>query len=261
MAAPSPEEILERTREEGRRRLSRPPLETSATALLGGFDIAFGIAAYAAAAAAVSSSVGPDVAHLVGAVAFGVGFVFVVVGRSELFTENFLVPVAGLERGRRGSYYKLLQLWSVALLLNLVGGSLLAVLLTSSGVLPDGSDEALTRLSEHVAGYAFSTSLISAVLAGALMTLMTWFVEGAAASTGVRIVMAWIVATLISLGVFNHAIVSTVELVFGMRYGASVDFGDLFANLGISVAGNVLGGLGLVTFVRFIQASGSGPER
>ena len=102
-----------------------------------------------------------------------------------------------------------------------------------------------------------TTGFISAVLAGALMTRMTWFVEGAAASGGLRIVMAWMVATLISLGTFNHAIVSTIEFVFGIRYGADVDVGDLFANLGISVAGNVIGGIGLVTFVRYVQASGA----
>ena len=53
MAAPQPEEIYERTREEGRRRLSRPVLELAATALVGGFDIAFGVALYGIAAAAV----------------------------------------------------------------------------------------------------------------------------------------------------------------------------------------------------------------
>ena len=83
---------------------------------------------------------------------------------------------------------------------------------------------------------------------------MTWFVEGAAESVGVRIVMSWIVGSLIALGTFNHAIVSTIELVFGMRYGAAVGVGDLFANLGLAVAGNLVGGLLLVTFARTAQA-------
>ena len=82
------------------------------------------------------------------------------------------------------------------------------------------------------------------------MTLMTWFVEGAAESMGVRIVMSWIVGALIALGTFNHAVVSTIELVFGMRYGASVSLGDLFPNVGVAIAGNAAGGLLLVTFAR-----------
>ena len=87
------------------------------------------------------------------------------------------------------------------------------------------------------------------------MTLMTWFVEGAAGSLGVRIVMSWIVGALIALGTFNHAIVSTIELIFGMRYGGDVGYGQLFGNLGVAVGGNFVGGLLLVTFARTVQAA------
>jgi formate/nitrite transporter FocA (FNT family) len=251
--APEPEEIYERTREEGRRRLSRPLLELAATALVGGFDVAFGVAAYALAAGAIDAGRTPSSA-LVGSLAFGIGFVFVVVGRSELFTENFLVPIAGLEGRDRQSLLKLGELWLATLVLNLAGGAVLAILLTSNGVLVGQSHGPVTDLAEHLAGYSVATSFLSAVVAGALMTLMTWFVEGAAESMGVRILMSWIVGALIVLGVFNHAVVSTIEIVFGMRFGADVGIGDLFANLGLAVGGNLVGGLLLVTFARTAQA-------
>jgi formate-nitrite transporter family protein len=256
MPAPEPERIYEETRKEGQRRLARPPLELAATALVGGFDVAFGIAAFALAARAIHGE-GRD---LIGAIAFGIGFVFIVVGRSELFTENFLIPVAGLERKRAGSWLKLGELWLVALVLNIVGGALLAVILTSQGVLPGGTSPPLVALAEHIAGYSTLTAFLSALVAGALMTLMTWFVEGAADSIGVRIVMAWLTGTLILLGTFNHAIVSTLELVFGMRYGADVDVSQLLSNLGLSVGGNLIGGLLFVTFVRSVQAAQAGRD-
>jgi len=255
-----PEQIYARAREEGRRRLARPVLELAATALVGGFDVAFGVVALGLAAGAVAGSVRPELAHLVGALAFGIGFVFVVVGKSELFTENFLVPVAGLDRRSRASWLKLGELWSGALVLNLVGGVTLALIVTSKGVLPRGSQGELARLAERITSHSWTAELVSALVAGALMTLMTWFVEGAAETTGVRVVMSWIAGTLIALGTFNHAIVSTIELVFGMRYGAAVGVGDLFTNLGLAVAGNLVGGLGLVTFARFAQAFGSGRD-
>jgi formate-nitrite transporter family protein len=253
--APSPEEIYKRTRTEGRRRLSRPLLELSATALVGGFDIAFGVAALGLASGAVEARSGAGVAHLVGAIAFGIGFVFVVVGRSELFTENFLVPITGLSRDR-GSWLKLAELWAAALVLNIAGGLVIALLLTSQGVLQTGTSHALVRVADHLAGYDPTTAFLSAIAAGALMTLLTWFVEGAD-SPGVRIVMAWLVGALIALGAFDHAIVSTIELVFGMRYGADIGIDQLFANLGLSVAGNLAGGLLLVTFARSAQAFGA----
>jgi formate/nitrite transporter FocA (FNT family) len=117
VSAPEPEQIYERTREEGRRRLSRPVLELAATALVGGFDVAFGIAVYGLTAAAVAPRAGTGVAHLSGSIGFGIAFVFIVVGRSELFTENFLVPITGLSR-RRDSWLKLGELWAVSLVLN-----------------------------------------------------------------------------------------------------------------------------------------------
>ena len=256
-ARQQPDEIYARAREEGRRRLARRVLELVATALLGGFDVAFGVVAFALAAGAVAGSVQPGVAHLVGSVAFGIGFVFVVVGKSELFTENFLVPIAGLERRSRASWLKLGELWVGTLLVNLASGAALALILTSKGVLPRTSHDELVRLAERLTSHSAFAQLLSAVVAGALMTLMTWFVEGAAESTGIRITMSWIVGALIALGTFNHAIVSTIELVFGMRYGAEVSISELFGNLGLAIAGNLVGGLLLVTFARTAQAVGA----
>jgi formate/nitrite transporter FocA (FNT family) len=252
--APEPDEIYERSRREGQRRLARPVLELAATALVGGFDVAFGVAAFGLAAGAVAGSGSSSVALLVGAVAFGIGFVFVVVGRSELFTENFLVPIAGLEGRNRGSWLKLGELWVATLVLNIAGGVILALILTSEGVMSSESQRQLVDLAERLAGYSVLASFLSAVVAGALMTLMTWFVEGAAASMGVRIVMSWIVGTLIVLGTFNHAIVGTIEMVFGMRFGADVGISEVFSSLGLTVAGNLVGGLLLVTFARSAQA-------
>jgi formate/nitrite transporter FocA (FNT family) len=228
----------------------------AATALVGGFDIAFGVAALGLAHGAVAPHFGGAAAELAGALAFGVGFVFVVLGRSELFTENFLVPVTGLKR-EVASWLKLAELWVGTLVLNIVGGAVLTIILTSHGVLRHGAAVALSEVARHVSGYDPTTTFLSAVVAGALMTLMTWFVEGAADSAGVRIVMAWIVGALIALGAFSHAIVSTVELVYGMRFDAGTDVGQLLSNLGLSVAGNVVGGLLLVTFARSAQARGA----
>src|SRR5437588_4033074 len=246
--------MYEETRKEGRRRLSRPVVELAATALVGGFDVAFGVTAYALAASAVGGGRG----RVVGAIAFGIGFVFIVGRKSDLFTENFLIPIAGLNRRERASWLKLGELWGVALVFNIVGGLLIAIIVTSHGVLRHGSAQPLLDLADHITDYSTLASFLSAVIAGALMTLMTWFVEGAAGTLGVRIVMAWIVGALIVLGGFNHAIVSTIELIYGMRFGGPVTFGQLFGNLGLAVAGNMVGGLLLVTFVRTVQAAETG---
>jgi formate/nitrite transporter FocA (FNT family) len=162
------------------------------------------------------------------------------------------VPIAGLSRDRR-SWLKLGEIWVVSLALNLAGGFVLAIVLTSNGVLRHGSSEAIVRLADHIAAYSPGTAFLSGIVAGALMTLMTWFVEGAADSLGVRIVMAWIVGTLLVLGSFNHAIVGTIELFYGLRFDAGIGWDQLLTNLGIAVASNMIGGLALVTFARSAQ--------
>ncbi len=259
MAAPQPEEIYERTKEEGRRRLSRPVLELGATAVVGGFDVAVGLAVFYLTSATLEPKLGLNAAHFVGAMGFGIGFVFIVVGRSELFTENFLVPITGLTRDR-ASWLKLGELWVVSLVLNLVGGTLLAIVLTSRGVLRPGAGEAAVRLAENLASYSPGTAFLSGLVAGALMTVLTWFVEGAAGSMGVRIVMAWIVGFVLVLGSFDHAIVGTIEMIYGIRAGADIGYDQLFSNLGIAVASNLVGGLVLVTFARSAQALGAGRD-
>ena len=192
MPTPQPEEIYKRTRQEGRRRLSRPLQELGATAVVGGFDVAVGVVVFVLTVASLQPRIGPNAAHLVGSIGFGIAFVFIVVGRSELFTENFLVPITGLSRDH-GSWLKLAELWLVSLVLNLAGGALLTVVLTSHGVLRPGSREAAVRLAGNLADYSPGTAFLSGLVAGALMTVLTWFVEGAADSMGVRIVMSWLV--------------------------------------------------------------------
>jgi len=93
------------------------------------------------------------------------------------------------------------------------------------------------------------------------MTVMTQFVKGAAESLGVRILMAWLVGSLLVLGSFNHAVVGVIELFYAIRFGADVGWDELFANLGISIVGNLVGGLALVTFARSAQVFASSSSR
>jgi formate/nitrite transporter FocA (FNT family) len=256
MGAPEPEEIFERTREEGRRRLSRPLPELVSTAIAAGVDIVFGVAALAFLSSLVAKRGGTDLGHVAGSLGFGLAFVFIVVGRSELFTENFLVPLAGLERTKR-SWLKLVELWTISPLFNILGGAALIVILSSHGVLPLGTGKPIVEAAATVDARGWVASFLSAVAAGALITMMTWFVEGQD-SMGVRVAVAWMCGVLLALGSLNHVIVVTLELIMGIRYGAPVGWGDMFDNFFTAMAGNLVGGVLFVTLNRFNQAkSGS----
>ena len=256
--APTPEEIYARTKEEGRRRLERPFLEEMSTALAAGFDIVAGLAVFALLQSQLQHALGGDAAHVVASVGFGVSFVFLVTGRGELFTENFLVPLAGVgEHG--GAWRKLLKLWTVSPLFNILGGLVVVLLLTVHSVLPYGSGAALVHASERIHANGVLALFVSAVFAGALITAMTWFVEGQE-SVLVRIVVAWIVGAIIVLGQFDHVIVDTIELIFGYRFGARFDWAFIVGNFALAAAGNMLGGMGLITLNRFTQGRAGNGE-
>ncbi len=249
---PQPEDIYRRIKQEGRRRLERPFLEVVSTALAAGFDIVAGVVALGILEASLQAKTGLGPAHVVSSLGFGIGFVFLIVGRGELFTENFLVPIAGLGHRRGGSWLALARLWITSPLFNILGGLIMILLLTTQGVLPSGTGEALARNAEAIHSHGTLTLFVSAIFAGALITAMTWFVEGQQ-SMLVRVVVAWAAGALLALGSFNHVIVVTLELIFGYRFGAHFAWTFILGNFLLAAAGNLVGGVGLVTLNRLTQ--------
>ncbi len=253
---PEPHEMFARTRDEGQRRLRRSRLELTTTSLVAGFDIVFGVIAIATVTALVTPKLGPSAAHFVGSLFFGIAFIFIVVGRSELFTENFFVPITALRRGKL-TKLKLAELWTISPVMNILGGTALIFLATTKGVLPEGTAPALNELALHIDELDLWAAFCSAIIAGALITAMTWMVEGVG-TVGGRIVVAWIAGTVLALASLNHVIVVTLELIFGLRLGTEVTFGEVGLNFVIAAAGNMIGGLVFVTLTRTSQAIGSG---
>src|SRR4051794_26967965 len=78
---------FERAIDEGLGRSQRTWPALCSTGLVGGLDVGVGVLALLVVRAQTGSA-------LLGALAFPVGFLALTLGNSELFTENFLVPVA-----------------------------------------------------------------------------------------------------------------------------------------------------------------------
>jgi formate-nitrite transporter family protein len=250
---PEPETIYERTKEEGKRRLQRPVLEEMSTALAAGFDIVAGVIVLALLSSQLEHHFGKHAAHVVGSLGFGIGFVFLIVGRGELFTENFLVPIAGLDDGDDdNAWLKLLKLWLISPFFNVIGGLIIILVVTTHSVLPFGTGTSIVETAQTVHANGVLALFMSAVFAGALITAMTWFVEGQATMMP-RVVVAWIVGAFLALGSLNHVIVVTIELIFGYRYGAHYSWLFILGNFGLAAAGNLVGGVGLVTLNRLTQ--------
>ncbi len=251
--APRPDEIYARTAEEGEHRLTSTNVQLVSRSFIAGFNIVFGIIALAVVYSLASESFGRGAGELAGGVAFGIGLVLLVVGRSELFTENFLDPVtAAIERGRN-AWLLLVRLWVVTLVVNLIGGAVFVLLITTEGAMPRGSPEPLVTVAEEIVGKDSLAAFMNAIAAGGILTLMTWLLQ-AVESVGSRIVIAWITGAFVALGPFNHVVVTELHLLFGMRYDAAVGWSDLLATLLLATAGNLVCGLVFITVTLVGQA-------
>ena len=111
------EQAFDRQVEQGVQRLSRSWREILATGFVAGTDIAFGVIAFVL----VMDETGNQ---LLGAIAFTIGPLALMLGRSELFTEGFLVPVVTVV-AKKARPAQLAKLWSGTLVANLVGGWLI----------------------------------------------------------------------------------------------------------------------------------------
>ena len=164
----SPGEIYDRAVEEGERRLDQSLLELASTSFIAGFTIVFGIVALGIVEAVVEPQFG-EVAKIGGALAFGVGLIFLVIGRTELFNENFSDPAAAaIDRSGSWMVYPLVRLWVVTLVFNLLGGFLFALVFAVDGTLPPGTQEILGTFAEQSVARGTGAWFASAVAGGAL---------------------------------------------------------------------------------------------
>ncbi|SCL14271.1 Formate/nitrite transporter FocA, FNT family [Micromonospora nigra] len=238
-------QAFDRVVEEGAIRLARPWAPLIVTGIVGGVDVGTGVLAYLLVKEATGQT-------LLAGLAFSIGFVALLLARSELFTENFLVPVTALVAGRN-TLRALLRLWTVTLAGNLLGGWLVAWLITQG--FPELGSTAI-ETGTHFATLGVNLrSFTLAVLAGMVITLMTRM-QHATESLGVRLVPALIFGALLASGQLFHSVLDSI-MMFTALTTDRAPFGYLawLGALGWSTLGNIVGGVGLVTGLRLIRVS------
>lgn len=238
------EEAFGRQLSEGVQRLNRPWHALLVTGFVGGTEIALGVTALLLVYHETGS-------HLLAGLAFTIGFLALLLGRAELFTEGFLVPVMTVA-AKRASGAQLAKLWGGTLLANLVGGWLIMWLVMAA--FPQLQADTIESAA-HFAEAPFSLRTFSlAVLAGMVITLMTRMQHGTE-SVPAKIVAAVACGFLITASQMFHSVLDSL-LIFGALHTGEAPFGygEWAVWFGYTVVGNMVGGLGLVTLVRFIRS-------
>jgi len=215
--------------------------------LAGGLSIALSFLA----SAALSAKFPGENTLLIGGLLYPLGFIFIVVGRYQLFTENTLTPVT-LVLTRIGSIPLLLKVWGTVLGANLLGAALMALVLAKTGVFPPETMAAAQHLGEHAMAPAWKDLFWKGIFAGWIVAGMVWL-NHAARDTASRILITFILIYTVAVADLSHCIVGASEVLF-LVFKGHTSFGTfVFDYFTPVVLGNTAGGVMLVAILNYTQ--------
>ena len=194
---------------------------------------------------------------LIASFGYTTGFVIVVLGRQQLFTENTLtgvIPV--LTRRDRASLMALLRLWGVVLLANLIGAGLFAALAAGAPVFEPNLHQDFLAIGRDAATGGLAALFVKAVLAGWLIGLMVWLLPGAGSA---RLIVILLITYIVALGGFAHIVAGSVDVLYLVLSGEKSLPSYLLSYLLPVLAGNVIGGGALVAMLNHAQVRSEVP--
>lgn len=235
-------EEFQNTVQEGTDRLHRTWRALLVTGLFGGIDVGLGILAMLAVMDATGSK-------LLAGTAFGVGLLALRLAHSELFTEDFLLPINAVVAGH-GSWWLLIRLWAVTLITNLIGGW--AFIWVVVAAFPDLTHILVSSATEYVSpGPTLETACL-ALLAGSTITLMTRMQQGT--SNDVITAVISLIGGLLVVGMgMLHGALNSIVIFGAMHAGWDYSYTDWFVWFLWVIPLNMVGGLVIISLPRLIR--------
>ncbi len=234
--------------DEGREELDRSTLALAWSGLAAGLSMGFSLVAEGLLASHL-----PDAPWrpLISKLGYSVGFLIVVLGRQQLFTENTLTPILPLLKEKRArALVNVLRLWMAVLITNLLGDLLFAWAFQRSSIFGPEIKGVLLTLGEQSVDANWSTIFLRAIVAGWLIALMVWLLPVAETA---RVSVIIIITYLIGLGHFSHVIAGSVDVLYAV-FAGSVTAGTYVTHfLFPSLLGNIIGGVSLVAALNYAQ--------
>jgi formate/nitrite transporter FocA (FNT family) len=194
-------------------------------------------------------------AHLIASFGYTVGFLIVILGRQQLFTENTLTPLLPMFFSpTHWRFRQLMRLWAVILAGNLCAAAVAAALVAFGGAFDAPTLRSFDALAHAATHGTFLVLFAKAVFAGWAIALMVWLLPLAEnAALFVIIIITYVIAA----ADFSHIIAGSVEAVYGAWRGV-VTWGDVLAFMVPTLLGNCVGG---VAFVAAISSAEIASER
>ena len=250
LARPNALVVHEVIREEGERELTRPVSGLAWSALSAGLSMGFSLVAEGLLMSYLPKARWqPLVANL----GYTVGFLIVITGRQQLFTETTLTPVLPLlNRPQLKVLGRLLRLWLVVLVANLVGAYLFSFTIGHTGVFDPHVRQVFDEIGRKALEGGFALHLLRGIFAGWLIALVVWLLPSA--ENG-RIPVIIILTYLVGLAGLSHVIAGSVEVLYLVTTGGASWNDYLLQFLLPTLVGNTLGGVTLVAALNYGQVA------
>ncbi len=188
---------------------------------------------------------------LVVSLGYPIGFLIVIIGRQQLFTENTLtVIIPLLARRNIVTLVRVLKLWAVVLAANLVGAHIFAWVVGNTPMFQPEVRNAMLSLAKHAAQVTFGAAILRGIFAGWLIAMIVWML--AAIDTG-RAAIIVILTYVVGLANLTHIIAGAVEVLFLPMVGAESWIGVAWGYLFPTLIGNVIGGVSLTAALNHAQ--------
>ena len=245
---PSAEDIYQQVALNARAELKRSTLSLAISGFAGG--IFMGLSGLGSAL--TLGMFGPSsFTHFVASMFYPLGFIVVIIGRAQLFTENTLYPVA-LVLSEKRELWNTLRLWCTVLPANVFGALAFSALASRTSALPLATQHALVQLGLTAAHASPGSIFWSAVTAGWIIATAAWLVSGSHSVTG-SVIILWMLTFVVGLGGFAHCIATSGEILAAVLTHQYSLVG-YFKWLALAVTGNVCGGVVMVTLLEYGQA-------
>lgn len=242
--------VHEAVREEGERELDRHPVTLAWSGLAAGLSMGFSMVGQGLLRAYL-----PDTSWRPLIVSFGYtfGFLIVVLGRQQLFTENTLTAILPLlAHPDRHTLLRVAQLWGIVLATNLIGALIFASVAAHTPVFAPAVQTAFADIGRQAIGADFATTLLRAIFAGWLIALMVWL-QPAADTARLHVII--LITYLVGIGAFAHIIASSVEVMYLASTGAISWLTYIFSFMLPTLIGNSIGGVILVAALNYAQVA------
>lgn len=229
--------IHELIRRDGEKEMSREAIALLWSAVAGGITMSTSMMTRGILEAYLPDT---DVAFLLSSVGYTVGFILVIFANQQLFTENTITPVLPfMSSPTVKNLLKLVRLWTIVFIGNLIGGTLAAAVFATLPIFPERVVESFISMGHHLMANTPMQMFAKGILSGWLIATLVWMLHSA---KQFQFILIFVVTYLIAIGDFTHIIVGAIEVIFLIIIGEESVLSGIF-HFGLpTLVGNVVGG-------------------